>query len=255
MIIPNDMAGDRIADPLAGYLGAKAGSGVAARIISEMPPHLYYAELFAGSARVARLKRPARENLLTDRDSETVKKLKGNEEDNLTFFEIRCMTWMKALEHFAPRFANPNTLLYLDPPYPACVRGRDRYKHDMRNDDHHRTMLLRLLSLKSMVVISSYANEIYDGLLADWRRVEIPTMTRGGKRIEVIWCNFDEPTYLHDPRFAGKNHRQRWRIEKVRRRWREKYLALPPAERQLMLETLVEADPEAERLRNFQRNR
>lgn len=243
-----------IADPLANYLGSKAGSGVAARVISEMPPHDCYAELFAGSARVARLKRPARENLLTDCDPETCKKLKALNDDNLTFFEIRCMTWMKALEHFAPRFANPNTLLYLDPPYPACVRGRDRYKHDMRNDDHHRTMLLRLRSLKSMVIVSSYANEIYDGILADWRRVEIPTMTRGGKRVEVIWCNFEKPTYLHDPRFAGKNHRARWRIEKVRRRWREKYLALPPAERQLMFETLFDADDEVAKLHHRQFN-
>ena len=38
------------AGEMTNYFGAKSGSGVAARIIAQMPPHDTYIEPFAGSA-------------------------------------------------------------------------------------------------------------------------------------------------------------------------------------------------------------
>jgi hypothetical protein len=99
-----------------------------------------------------------------------------------------------------------------------------------------------------MVIISSYPNPIYDGILAGWRKVDIPTMTRGGPRIERLWCNFPAPTYLHDPRFAGKSHRERWKLAKKMKRLRERYLALPQAERQMFFAEIAAADEEVVRL-------
>lgn len=238
----------RDADPLDGYFGSKGGSGVAARIIAEMPPHDIYAELFAGSARVARLKRPAKGNLLFDIDPEVISKLKACKEDWATFFSMRVRDAFQVLDWNLCSLKLPTTLLYLDPPYPACVRGRDRYRFDMRDDDVHRGLCLSLSRLKCMVIISSYPNEIYDGLLPEWRTVDIPTMTQGGKRTERLWCNFPKPTYLHDPDFAGRTHWARWNIAKRNKRMHDKYLALPPAERQALFAALAAADTEVVRL-------
>ena len=191
------------------------------------------------------MKRPAKVNKLYDIDMDVVKRLRAMKVWPLNKFEITQWGYMEVISAFEATLQNPTTMLYLDPPYPACVRGRDRYKHEMRDNDEHRGLCLQLSRLDCMVIISSYPNEIYDGLLPDWRTVDIPTMTRGGPRVERLWCNFQEPTYLHDPRFAGRDARERWRIGKRARRWREKYLALPPAERQAMMAELWAADDKA----------
>lgn len=249
MTMETEITHGSAADPLAGYLGAKGGSGVAARIISEMPPHYAYLELFAGSAKVARLKRPAKINYLVDKDPDVIGKLKALTDDNLTFFDIKEGSSFDFLENPDGLCSYASTLVYLDPPYPASVRGRARYKHDMRDDDWHRSMLLPLTHLGCMIIISSYPNDMYDGILAGWRTVDIPTVTRGGKRIERLWCNFPAPTYLHDPRFAGKDARARWRLSKRVARWKAKYLGMGEAERQMVMEELASADPKVMRLR------
>lgn len=243
-------AGIALTEPLAGYLGNKGQSGVAARIISEMPPHDCYVEPFAGSARVARLKRPASINVLFDLNQDTVLGLKNiRDAGELRNFIIHDTSGFHAMDDF-PLYFSKGGLAYFDPPYPAAVRSRDRYKKDMRDDDAHRALLLRITALPCMVIISSYDNEIYNGILSGWRRVEIPTITRGGPRTEVLWCNFETPTYLHDPRFAGRSARERWKIRERCRRWNEKYLAFPPAERQLLLDTLAASDDEVMWLRS-----
>ena len=230
------------------YFGAKNGSGVAARIISQMPPHDVYIEPYAGSARVARMKKPAICNLLYDVDPDVIQRLKADPADNFTFFKILRRDARSIIEDCEAFMRQGKTLLYLDPPYPECVRGRDRYRYDCRSDDYHRGLCLSLTCLRCMVIISSYPNPICDGILTGWRTVDIPTMTRGGKRIERLWCNFPEPTYLHDPRFAGRTHRERWKLSKRMARLRAKYLALPPAERQMMFAELTAADGEVVRL-------
>ena len=47
---------------------AKGGSGVAERIIRQMPPHSHYVEAFAGHAAVFRKKAPAAWSFLIDAD-------------------------------------------------------------------------------------------------------------------------------------------------------------------------------------------
>ena len=237
-----------LADPLKGYMGAKAGSGVAARIISQMPPHYGYFEIFAGSAAVARLKRPANLNVLNDLDYNVIADLKMIPAFKGERWLIQNLDAIKLLENGLGSAPTKPMLMYLDPPYPACVRRRNRYKYDLRNDDWHRGFCLGLSRLKCMVMVSSYPNAIYDDLLAGWRAIDISTVNRAGPCVERLWMNYPEPTYLHDPRFAGQDRRERWKIAKRVQRWKKKYLAAPPAERQLMYAELAAADLEVVRL-------
>ena len=91
-------------------------------------------------------------------------------------------------------------LIYADPPYLGSVRtlsrGRCRgpqYNHELRTDDEHRELIEALLCCRAAVVLSGYASELYDGLLATWFRQEISTETGNGgsdrARTEVLWSN------------------------------------------------------------------
>lgn len=87
------------------------------------------------------------------------------------------------------------SLLYLDPPYitdPGVRRGGE-YRVEMRNPLDHRKMLELCVEASAAVVISGYANTVYDEVLMAWYRYEIPTHTtqrgRRSERVEVVWSN------------------------------------------------------------------
>lgn len=85
----------------------------------------------------------------------------------------------------------PDTLHYVDPPYPLGTRdaGTD-YRHEMTDDDH-RELAEVLHSVKGMVVISGYPCNLYDEeLYPDWHRVERPHLADGARpRTEVLWLS------------------------------------------------------------------
>lgn len=95
------------------------------------------------------------------------------------------------------RYDDPDTLLYLDPPYVPETRSAKRrggqafhaYGHEMTVADHVQ-LLERIGSAKAMVVISGYASSLYDEALAGWRRLSIETHADGAlDRTEVLWIN------------------------------------------------------------------
>lgn len=85
---------------------------------------------------------------------------------------------------------------YLDPTYlPETRHGKKAktYAHEMTRDDH--VALLELINqVKGKVMISGYPADLYDSMLAGWRRDEYLTKAHvansGGKRTEVIWMNY-----------------------------------------------------------------
>ena len=95
-----------------------------------------------------------------------------------------------------PKFDSPDTLFYVDPPYPASTRdaGGKGYVHEM-TDDSHRQLAWLLRGAKGKVAISGYACALYDVLYAGWRRAEKQTSANGQRgavpRVEVLWMNYD----------------------------------------------------------------
>lgn len=81
-------------------------------------------------------------------------------------------------------FDQPDTVQYLDPPYPHSTRAStDLYEHEL-SDDQHRELLATVLTLKhAKVAISSYPNAMYDYTLVGWRRLDkdVANHTAGGK--------------------------------------------------------------------------
>lgn len=92
----------------------------------------------------------------------------------------------------------PETLFYVDPPYPASTRssiaGRvargESYAHEMSDDDHRR-LAEDLHNIEGMAVLSGYPCDLYDReLYPDWHRVERPSLADGGRaRTEVLWIS------------------------------------------------------------------
>ena len=90
----------------------------------------------------------------------------------------------------------PATLFYCDPPYYHATRtATEVYDHEMTERDH-RDLLDVLLACKGKVILSGYANDLYDGVLARWTREEfdLPNNAASGKTkrrmAEMLWRNF-----------------------------------------------------------------
>jgi len=90
-----------------------------------------------------------------------------------------------------------DVLLFLDPPYVVSTRsamanGRSKvhgYVHELTDDDHAE-LLDRLVTLRSMVVLSGYPHPLYDARLKGWARYEREALADGAKRrTEVVWIN------------------------------------------------------------------
>lgn len=83
-----------------------------------------------------------------------------------------------------------DALHYVDPPYVSTVRdvGRD-YRHEMKDQDHVR-LLEFLPELEGSVVLSGYANDLYDDHLKGWERRDKNSLADGARpRVESIWLN------------------------------------------------------------------
>jgi len=88
---------------------------------------------------------------------------------------------------------SPQTLHYVDPPYPHDTRGEHmdgNYRHEMTDADH-RELAAFLRTLRGTVILSGYPCELYDAeLYPDWRRTERKAMADGAReRTEVLWMN------------------------------------------------------------------
>jgi DNA adenine methylase len=102
---------------------------------------------------------------------------------------------LPALDIIAKYGAEPDVLLYVDPPYVGSTRGwGNAYRHEVRTDGAHRELAEALHAARSAVVLSGYPSDLYDReLYAGWDRHSFPASTgQGGtwaNRTEVLWSN------------------------------------------------------------------
>jgi DNA adenine methylase len=97
------------------------------------------------------------------------------------------------------KYNRDNVLMYLDPPYVFNTRKNKKiYKHELSDGDHAR--LCDLVNASSArIVLSGYANPIYESLLNGFRKTEFKTHDEAGnKRTEVLWTNFAATGNLFD---------------------------------------------------------
>ncbi len=152
---------------------------------------------------------------------------------NLTLLQVDAAKWLR----LNARMLDSKALVYCDPPY---VRGsrrseRDLYEFEM-TDDQHEELLDVLLKLRCMVILSGYASALYSKRLGDWNEITFTTTVRSGAlATEHVWFNYPKPVELHDYRYLGKNFRERERIKRKVRRWKDRLGRMPELEKQALL--------------------
>lgn len=234
------------------YHGGKNGSGVYQKIISLIPYGMKtFIELFAGSAAISRnIKRPDK-IILIELNQRQLAEIELPHDQRIERLNVDAFDFLRD-PNYADIIMNESTVLYVDAPYPRSTRRdkkRPAYQFELWDEReaesgiHTHLELLELLRpIRCKVMVSCYPNELYDEQLVGWNTFQFTTTDRGhNKRVEKIWYNFDTPKRLYDHRFLGKNDRERWRINKRRRRLVSRFLALPAQERWALFETLEEA--------------
>lgn len=111
---------------------------------------------------------------------------------------LECLPALEVIDKYA---GDPDTLLYVDPPYLAGVRMPHAYQHEMMREAEHRDLADALHRSRAAVVLSGYPSALYDELYAGWSRVDLDAFTgqgtttrAAGQRTEVLWSNRPLPT-------------------------------------------------------------
>lgn len=220
------------------YLGSKGQAGVFQRIIGNMPPHSVYVEPFFGSGKIFWTKRPADLNVIIDADRgvlNTFADPRARNDAACDHVAIRAICG-DALKILPSLKLPPDALIYCDPPYLHSTRtSRHRYKHEM-TDEQHAQFLTLAAALNCRVMISGYPSKLYSSHLRKWRCCSYRTRTRGRTVTECLWCNFPEPTELHDWRFIGKNFRERLTLKRFAARFTGKLERMTTLRRNFILD-------------------
>lgn len=237
-----------------GGMNYPGGKGSCFRhLINLMPPHDVYIETHLGGGNVLERKRPAARSIGIDIDPEVI--TAWRERNALTHPCVARLTVVNGdAAGFLRRYQfTGRELVYSDPPYLHETRSRaDIYRFEYTRAQHIE-LLAVLAALPCAVMVSGYDSELYRCTLEHrhgWRRHEFMAHTRGGMRREVVWFNFEPPAELHDPRYVGDNYRERERIKRKRDRWRRRFAAMTPGERQTILEALLQLSPTSAALRD-----
>lgn len=225
------------------YPGAKGQAGVFQRIIGQMPPHHTYIEAFFGSGKIFHTKRRATINCMLDLNAKHLPKA----DFGMPFIQpinACAIDFLGRILKGGPD-DKKDTLVYCDPPYILSTRKNRRYyEHEMTLQEHERLVKI-LIALDCMVMISGYPHPLYDEAFYahGWRCISYRTRTRGRTLTECLWCNFPEPTVLHDWRFAGQSHRQRVSFKRVAARWLARLAKMHPRKRGYLLNELGTSFP------------
>ncbi len=247
------------------YDGGKNGNGVIHAIGRQMPPHRVRAEVFGGSFPTLRLIKLAPDlNVGIDADARACDLATSNPALRAcSIVRTGAESWLRSVfpvqlvipgistpkvaltpARIEGRTFNPrDVLVYCDPPYLLSTRScqRDLYNVEMKTEEEHAALLDVLTGLPCLVMLSGYRSALYDERLRSWRRVEFTAYDRQHRaRTECLWCNFPEPTALHDTRFAGRDFRERWALTKQKRRWVARLAKMSPLKRQALAEALAE---------------
>ncbi|MDR0477672.1 MAG: DNA adenine methylase [Desulfobulbaceae bacterium] len=106
-----------------------------------------------------------------------IERLRGVTIENRSAFDI------------IPLLDTPDTLFYIDPPYPASTRtSYGAYRHEITDADHE-ALAACLRACSGYVVISGYRCNLYDRLFNGWTRMEKQTRTDSGYSQECLWLS------------------------------------------------------------------
>lgn len=221
---------------LENYIGNKGVGGLYQKIINQIPAHTRYRELFAGSGAIyANMTVPADDVILNDLDSE-VQQLLQKRFSGITVTNECTISYLKSNVSLLAK----ETFIFLDPPYLHSTRSNPKlYKFEM-TDKQHIEFLKACIAMKCNILIIHPKCELYDTMLADWRKVEISVRYHQKTQIETMYMNYGEVDQLQSYSYLGDNCWERQRIKRKGDRLVKKLQDLPVLEKKYILERLKE---------------
>lgn len=137
------------------YAGGKNSPGVYQRIISQIPRHRVFVEIFGGSAAVTRKMLPSERMIVVDKNPSTVARFRGEvrrAHPHAEYLNACALHWLLGTP------IEPDWCVYADPPYhPETLRAPQKYACKFTETNHAELlyMLLKAMTyLKHRRVIS-----------------------------------------------------------------------------------------------------
>lgn len=241
---------DAAATGPTGYLGAKSGAGVAARIVGFMPVHDIYIETHLGTGSVMAKKfalgAACRLDIGIEIDAGVASRFRARYPQQAKIFvnDWRSVDFdLLLLAVPAPLRVPARILFYHDPPYHPDTRlSHHGYDFDYDAVDHARLLSwLTGAGAQFRHMVSGYRCAAYDAALSPargWRRIDYQVRTRGPTVTESLWLNYPagDP---HWHKSAGTDSNDRIRIKRKQERWRAMIKKCPPAERLALLDGIL----------------
>ena len=226
------------------YLGRKGSSGMYQFIINKMPKHDIFIDCFMGTGYISSIKKPAEKNYGIEISKNLCSKLSMFAGD----FDIICGDVLVELPILLDisMSADIDICIYLDPPYlPETRSSFKTCKYDYEFSYGQHIQLLSMLEQISKqysnvyILLSGYKSDLYMSMLANWYYFETNAMSRGGSRVESLWCNFDpDKLKKHQYDYVGHNFTDRQRIKRKSKRWIDNLKKMPVDERNYILESI-----------------
>jgi DNA adenine methylase len=220
----------------SGYPGNKYAADVYKRIINQFPPHTVFISGFLGNCAVMKEKKPAPGLNFGFEVNQGVINTYWKNAD-IAVFNHDFIDAIYKKNYTYPGLTLPTSLIYLDPPYLLTERRNHKQLYDNELTDQQH-ILEWCVKQKCMIAISHYPCKLYDKILKGWRKMEYKIQTHGGTMVEALYMNYPEPEQLHEYTYLGDNRTERQNIKRKIDALVKKLKALPPQERNAIIEAV-----------------
>lgn len=130
-----------------------------------------------------------------------------------TYRRMKCiLSRTLAAVELIRRYDTPDVFIYVDPPYLHGTRKNYLYRHEMRGEEH--VELLKVLAEHpGKVLLSGYDNDLYNGMLPGWQKVQKKTQAEAGiPRTETLWMNYEIGQTELFPQNLNLEEVERWNL-------------------------------------------
>ena len=220
--------------PFQTYFGGKGSSGVYQTIINTIRPHDLFVEPYGGNYTISRQLNNKALKWVNDLAEKTYSMYPVEHPGNWIFTNMDALKQMQLiLCQLTPIFDKFRKVIYLDPPYPLSSRKQQAEVYDIELTDQDHIALLNFVisqQKKADFIISTYPNEIYSAMLADWWKIEYDGCDRHGKTTEWLFLNYDPKAIieLHDISYYGCSYTERQRIKRSTKNTIDKIMRIDP---------------------------
>jgi DNA adenine methylase len=219
------------------YPGQKNIPGVIHKIINQIPEFTNFYEPYCGSAAVSSFLSVGdrqRNFFLNDLDEiaqSFITVLPG-----MSFSSVPAMDIIKSLRSIPP---GAGSFVFIDPPYLHETRPSQTnlYKFEMSQEDHEE-LLLSVLDLKCNCMVIHPVCPLYENALSSFRKVQLKIRYNRKTSLECLYMNYPEVQSLASYSLLGSDCWDRQRIKRKSLRTIQKFMSLPPAERNYILNDL-----------------